>query len=331
MSLTLSLGLILVGVIVLLFGGDLLIRGAIALANRWKLPSLLVGLTIVAFGTSAPELVVSIDAALSGVPGLAVGNIVGSNIANILFVLGVPALFGAIGTATPGVKRNALFALLASGALVYAGYDGVISLIEGFILFALIIAFVSYLGLLARKNTDDPMVAELLEAESAPGLPKSSASIALMLIVGIIALPGGAHMIVEGGTRAATLLGVSDAVIGLTVLALGTSLPEFATVLVAAFRRQADLAIGNVLGSNVFNVFAVGGGAAIAAGAVGTELTVASSFMAFDFWVMLASGTLLMLWVMTSRPIGRVMGGLLFLGYAAYIAALVWMNPITLP
>jgi len=147
----------------------------------------------------------------------------------------------------------------------------------------------------------------------------------------VIALPGGAHMIVEGGTNAAELLGVSDTVIGLTVLALGTSLPEFATVLVASFRKQADLAIGNVLGSNVFNVFAVGGGAAIAAGAVGSELTVAPSFMAFDFWVMLASGTVLLIWILTSRPIGRVMGGLLFLSYAAYMAALALMNPITLP
>ncbi|MEE2567418.1 calcium/sodium antiporter [Hyphobacterium marinum] len=331
MSLTLALALILIGIVVLLFGGDLLIRGAVALAGRWKLPSLLVGLTIVAFGTSAPELVVSIDAALSGAPGLAVGNIVGSNIANVLFVLGVPALFGAIGTSSPGVKRNALIALIASGALIYAGRDGAIDLIEGAVLFACIVAFIGYLGLLSRRKPDDPMVAELLEAETAPGLPKSSATIALMLIVGIIALPGGAHMIVLGGSRAAELLGVSDTVIGLTVLALGTSLPEFATVLVAAFRRQADLAIGNVLGSNVFNVFAVGGGAALAAGAAGTELTVAASFMDFDFWVMLGASTLLFLWILTSRPIGRVMGGLLFLGYGAYIAALAYMNQIQLP
>lgn len=331
MTLTLSLALILVGIVVLLFGGDLLIRGAVALASRWKLPSLLVGLTIVAFGTSAPELVVSIDAALSGFPGLAIGNIVGSNIANVLFVLGIPALFGAIGTATTGVKRNALFGLLAAAALIFVSRDGLISMIEGAVLFACIIAFVLYLALQARRKTDDPMVAELLEAEKAPGLPKSTASIALMLIIGLIALPGGARMIVEGGEEAASLLGVSDAVIGLTILALGTSLPEFATVLVAAFRRQADMAIGNVLGSNVFNIFAVGGGAALAAGAAGNAMTVAGNFMAFDFWVMLASSALLLLWVLTGRPIGRVMGGLLFLGYAAYIAALAFTNQIHLP
>tara|TARA_R110002072_G_scaffold36848_2_gene108184 strand:+ start:4426 stop:5421 length:996 start_codon:yes stop_codon:yes gene_type:complete len=330
MTLAFSFGLILVGVVVLLFGGDLLIRGAVALAARWKLPSLLVGLTIVAFGTSAPELVVSIDAALAGAPGLAVGNIVGSNIANVLFVLGVPALFGAIGTSTPGVKRNAAIALLAGAALIIVGRDGIITLMEGGILFALIIVFVSYLALLSRSRPDDPMVAELLEAETAPGLPKSAASITVMLLVGVVALPGGAHMIVEGATNAAERLGVSDALIGLTVLALGTSLPEFATVMVATFRRQADLAIGNVLGSNVFNVFAVGGGAAIVGALTGNELIVDPSFMELDFWVMLGSSALLMLWILTSRPIGRVMGGLLFLGYGAYIAALAYMNNIFL-
>ncbi len=331
MSAPLYVSLILSGIVLLLFGGDYLVRGGAALARVWRLPPLFVGLTIIAFGTSAPELVVSIQSALQGSPGLALGNIVGSNTANFLLVLGLPALFGAIPTTTRGVRRNAVIALAAAIALIVVGWDRVISFQESAALFIAIIVYVAVLGVLARSKSDDPSLAELTDIDGMDGLPKSIPSILVSLLIGLVALPVGAQMIVSGGSAAAADLGVDESIIGLTAVAFGTSLPELATVVMASVRRHAELAIGNVLGSNVFNVFAVGGGAAIAAGAVGTELTVASSFMAFDFWVMLASGTLLMLWVMTSRPIGRVMGGLLFLGYAAYIAALVWMNPITLP
>jgi cation:H+ antiporter len=327
-SLPLAAGFILAGIVILLFGGDLLIRGAASLARRAKLPPLLVGLTIVAFGTSAPELVVSIDAALSGAPGLALGNIVGSNIANVLFVLGLPALVGVIGTQAKGVRRNALFALAAGIALVIVSRDGTISLLEGGVMFALIFAFVGFLAFSAmRARDDDPLLAEVAELEEAAS--KGSLPMTLLaLVVGIVMLPAGAHMIVLGGTAAAGLLGVSDAIIGLTALAIGTSLPEFATVVVAVMRRQADLAIGNVLGSNVFNVFAVGGAAGLAAGAAGVPMPVPDQFMRFDFWVMLGASALLAAWIYAGRNVGRLAGVLFFGGYVAYIAALWWMNPI---
>jgi cation:H+ antiporter len=329
-SLLLAGGFVLVGIVILLFGGDMLIRGAAALARRAKIPALLVGLTIVAFGTSAPELVVSVDAALSGAPGLALGNIVGSNIANVLFVLGLPALFGVIGTQTRGVRRNALFALLSGVALIIVSRDGSISLMEGMVLFALIFVFIGLLAFSAMRAKDDPLLAEVAELEEAAG--KSSVpGIMAALIIGLIALPFGAHMIVTGGTAAAGLLGVSDAVIGLTALAIGTSLPEFATVVAAVMRKQGDLAIGNVLGSNVFNVFAVGGATGIAAGLANAPMPVPDAFMRFDFWVMLGASALLALLIYAGRNIGRLAGVLFFGGYVAYIAALVWMNPIQFP
>lgn len=330
MSLLVSFALILGGIVLLLFGGDFLIRGATALARKWNIPSLLIGLTIVAFGTSAPELVVSIDAALSGFPGLALGNIVGSNIANVLFVLGLPALFGAIATSAPGVKRNAIFALLAAGALVFTARDGAISLVEGGLLFALVVIFVAYMGLLARRKPDDPLLAELIEADHAPGLPQSVATITVFLLIGLVALPIGAHMIVNGGTNAAALMGVPDAVIGLTAVAIGTSLPELAAVMVAVIRRNADLAIGNVLGSNIFNIFAVGGGAAIATGVTGQSLSVPEQILGFDIWVMVAASVILTGLVLVKRPIGRVIGLVFFAGYIAYIVALAVMYPVNL-
>lgn len=326
-SLLLAGGFVLAGIVVLLFGGDMLIRGAAALARRAKIPALLVGLTIVAFGTSAPELVVSVNAALSGAPGLALGNIVGSNIANVLFVLGLPTLIGVIGTQARGVRRNAIFALLAGVALVVVSYDGAISMTESIVLFALIFVFIGLLAFSAMRAKDDPLLAEVAELEEAAG-KGSLSGIVLALIVGLIALPVGAHIIVTGGTAAAGLLGVSDAVIGLTALAIGTSLPEFATVVAAVLRRQGDLAIGNVLGSNVFNVFAVGGATGIAAGLANVPVPVPDQFMRLDFQVMLGASALLALLIFSGRNVGRLAGLLFFGGYVAYIAALVWLNPI---
>jgi cation:H+ antiporter len=324
MSPTLYVPLILAGIVILLVGGDFLVRGGAALARRWNLPPLLVGLTIIAFGTSAPELVVSIQSAINGAPGLALGNIVGSNTANFLLVLGLPALFGPIITTVPGVRRNALIALAAAGALIWVSWDRVITPTEGALLFAAIIGYVALLGMLAMgKNTaDDPTIAELTDVDGMDGLPKTMSSVLIFLVLGLVALPGGAHMIVQGGIAAATDLGVDQSLIGLTALAFGTSLPELATVVMASMRRHAEMAIGNVIGSNIFNVFAVGGAAAMAGGAVNVTLNVPEAFFALDFWVMLGSSVVIALVVLAKRPIGRVLGSLLFISYIGYIAYL---------
>jgi len=322
MSAPVFIALILGGIVVLLFGGDYLVRGGAGLARRWKLPSLFVGLTIIAFGTSAPELVVSVQSALAGAPGLAMGNIVGSNIANFLMVLGLPAVFGAIATTTPGVRRNAIFALIAAIALVGVGYDHTITPTESYALFGTIIAYVAILGFLARGKTDDPSLAELTDIDGIEGLPHKWSNIFFALAVGLVALPVGAQMIVVGGTEAARALDIDESIIGLTALAFGTSLPELATVVMASLRRQADLAIGNVLGSNIFNVFAVGGATGIAAAAVGQDLPVPDGFFALDFWVMMGSSIVIAGIVLARRPIGRVLGLLLSAAYIGYIAIL---------
>ncbi|MFY0636924.1 calcium/sodium antiporter [Maricaulis maris] len=316
------IALILAGIIILLFGGDLLVRGGAALARQWRLPPLLVGLTIIAFGTSAPELVVSIQSTLSGAPGLALGNIVGSNTANFLLILGLPAVFGAIATTTPGVRRNAIFALGAAVILIAVSWDHVITAWESYFLFGLIIAYIALLAYLARGKTDDPSITELTDLEHMDGLPKSMPTILGALLIGLVGLPIGAQMIVAGGTAAAADLGVDDALIGLTAVAFGTSLPELATVVMASVRRQAELAIGNVLGSNIFNVFAVGGATGIAAALTGNALPVPEDFFRLDFWVMLGASVVIAGIILLKRPISRLLGAALFAGYIGYIYVL---------
>lgn len=316
------IALILAGIIILLFGGDLLVRGGAALARQWRLPPLLVGLTIIAFGTSAPELVVSIQSTLSGAPGLALGNIVGSNTANFLLILGLPAVFGAIATTTPGVRRNAIFALGAAVILIAVSWDHVITALESYILFGLIIGYIALLAFLARGKTDDPSITELTDLEHMDGLPKTMPTILGALHIGLVGLPIGAQMIVAGGTAAAADLGVDDALIGLTAVAFGTSLPELATVVMASVRRQAELAIGNVLGSNIFNVFAVGGATGIAAALTGNTLPVPEDFFRLDFWVMLGASVVIAGIILLKQPISRLLGVALFAGYIGYIYVL---------
>ncbi len=328
---------VLAGLVVLLFGGDFLVRGATALARKLGIPALIVGLTVVAFGTSAPEMVVSAFAGAQGRPGIAVGNIVGSNIANILLVLGLPALIAPMATRAPGVRTNTAIALFASVVFIALTADGLfadparlsglLTPLDGAILFAFIIAYIAYLAWTASRSSDDPVVAELTEAVEDDGLPKNPAAITGTLLIGLIFLPIGAHLIVTGGSELALTLGVDEAVVGLTLVALGTSLPELATATVAALRRQAEMAIGNVIGSNIFNLFAVGGITGIATwlGPV-DHAELGPAFFTIDFPVMMAAMVAATLFIFMRRPIGRAAGAVLFLGYCGYIAALAWIN-----
>jgi len=322
MSAPLYLGLILGGIVILLIGGDALVRGGAAMARKWHLPPLLVGLTIIAFGTSAPELVVSVQSTLEGAPGLALGNIVGSNIANFLLVLGLPALFGSIQTTTPGVRRNASIALGAAAAIILVSWDRVITQGEGTALFAGIVIYILLLAVQARGKSKDPAIAELTDLDGMDGLPKTWFGILIAVVIGLVGLPAGAQMIVVGGTEAARALNIDESIIGLTALAFGTSLPELATVIMSAARRQAQLAIGNVLGSNIFNVFAVGGATGIAAGMAGTSLPVPDGFFVLDFWVMLAASLVIAGLVFMRVSINRLIGLILFGAYVGYIAVL---------
>jgi len=309
--------LILFGLGVLLVSGDILVRGAVGLATALKVPALLVSLTIVAFGTSAPELVVSIQAVLQGSGGIAIGNIIGSNIANIFLVLGFPALVYPIATQISGLTRHVVVMLIASAAFAGVAYTGgVITPAIGYALFAGIIAYVSYMGLRAARGADDdPLIDDVAEYAGA-GL---SARTILFLIVGLIGLPLGAHLLVTNGSTLAAAVGVREAVIGLTIVAFGTSLPELATVLAAAFHKKSDVAIGNVVGSNIFNILAVGGATGIAGGAAFDPLS-----RTFDLPIMLASALVIAAFVFARRSIGRVWGAVLaalYLGFVILLSA----------
>jgi len=307
------------GVVLLLLAGDTLVRGSAALARKWGIPPLIVGLTIVAFGTSAPELVVSIQAVLTGVSELAIGNVVGSNIANVLLVLGVPALLMAIPTNVAGVGRNSAVAVVATLILiVLILLPGPLVMWHGAILFAGIVIYLAWMFGLAKAGADDPALHDMADIDAMEGLPKKMWVTIVFIVFGIAGLAFGGDLIVKNATIIAESLNVGKEIIGLTIVAIGTSLPELATVMVAAWRGQTEMAIGNVLGSNVFNIFAVMGAAAL----VG-NVSVPDGFNYFDIWVMLAAIIALTVFVLRRAPISKKTGIVFLLGYALYIGATV--------
>ncbi len=313
-----SLLLLALGIVILIVSGDFLVRGAAALARKWGIPALIVGLTIVAFGTSAPELVVAVQAVLKNASELAIGNVVGSNIANVLLVLGLPAILIAIPTDIAGAQRNALVAVFATVLLIiFMFMPGPLVFWQGAVLFSGIVLYLIWMFTLAKKGADDPTLAELTELDDMEGMPDSMVRIALYIILGIIGLTFGGDMIVDNATELAQTLGISEAVIGLSIVAIGTSLPELATVILAAYRGHPDVAIGNVLGSNVFNIFAVTGAAAMAG-----NISVPDRFLVFDVWVMLASIVALLVYVLLKAPIGRFTGLVFMSGYILYMLAI---------
>lgn len=312
--------LLLVGIVILILSGDWMVRGAAALARHWGIPSLIVGLTIVAFGTSAPELFVSIQAVLNGTSELAAGNVIGSNIANVLLALGAPALIMAIPTNMPGVGRNALVALFAT--VIFIGLALIhtpLQIWQGAILFGGILIYLIWMFRLAKSGVEDPILNEMTQIdEGEDGLPNQIWLSAGLLIAGFIGLAIGGRMIVDNASEIALGLNVSETIIGLTIVAIGTSLPEVATVIIAAYRGQTEVAIGNVLGSNVFNIFAVAGAAALT-GPVNIE----KQLLVFDVWVMLAAMIALVVIILTRMPIGKKTGAVFLAGYALYLAALI--------
>ena len=309
--------LILVGLAVLLVGGDLLVRGAVGIATALRVPTLLVSLTIIAFGTSAPELVVSVTSVLERQPGIAIGNIVGSNIANVFLVLGLPAIVYPMSAHVPGLRRHGVAMLLATGAFAGVAYGaGALDRISGAALFGGIILYVVMLAVMARTTRGrDPVIDEV--GSYAEGARDNLGAAALYVIAGLIGLPVGAHLLVTNGSSLAAELGVRAELIGLTVIAVGTSLPELATVVAAAFQKKSDVAIGNVVGSNIFNIFAVGG----AAGLAGVAPFDAAS-LRFDIPVMIAAAMALAFFIFARRDIGRLVGAVFVLAYAGFIAAL---------
>ncbi|MCB2113912.1 MAG: calcium/sodium antiporter [Parvularculaceae bacterium] len=309
--------LILLGLAVLLVGGDLLVRGAVGLAAAMRIPPLLVSLTIIAFGTSAPELVVSVTSVLEHEAGIAIGNIIGSNIANVLLVLGLPAIIYPMSAHVQGLRRHGVAMLIATAAFAAIAYSGrALEQTTGAALFAGIIVYVSFLALSARSTRGrDPVIDEV--SEYSGGDKGNIGSTLIFLLAGLIGLPIGAHLLVTSGGSLAAALGVRPELIGLTIVAFGTSLPELATVIAAAMHRKSDVAIGNVVGSNIFNIFAVGGAAGLAGVA---EFTRPS--LTLDIPVMIGSAVLLSAFIFLRKDIGRLAGFLMIAFYAIFILAL---------
>ncbi len=321
-----SIAQLLGGFILLVWGADRLVAGASALARNLGVSPLIIGLTIVAFGTSAPELVVSAVAAYRGNPGLAVGNAIGSNIANIGLILGVTAIVYPLRVESETLKREYPLLMLIMVASFIMAADLVFNKTEGWLLLTGLVALVIWMvrfGL--RRGTDDPL-AEEFDAEIPRDMPTSKA--VLWLLVGLIILPLSSSFLVDGAVFIARSLHVSEAVIGLTIIALGTSLPELAAALTSALRQEDDLAIGNVIGSNMFNILGVLGIAAVV-NPVGVDLLILKR----DFPIMFLFTVLLFFMAYGINGPGRInrRSGFLLLSMFVVYQVLVWLTAARIP
>lgn len=294
------------GLFGLFLGGEALVRGSVGIARRLAIPPLLIGLTVVGFGTSTPELLVSVDSALRGVPDIAIGNIVGSNIGNILLIVGLSALVWPIRVMGGTLRRDTAVMMAAALALLPLFLLGQMGRFSGGLLIAGLIGYLVWAYL--QPGPD------LAEDDPAPVPPLWQA--ALWVAIGLAALMLGARFLVDGAVNIARGYGVSEAFIGLTIVAVGTSLPELATSLIAALRRQSEIAIGNIIGSNIFNVFGILGVTALI-----TPIPVADRFLRFDLPVMIAASLVLTGLLLLRPKIGRLTGIGLLLAYAIYVWA----------
>jgi len=306
--------LLLAGLALLIGAGDMLVRGAVAMSLRLGLAAMLVSATVVAFGTSAPELLVSVEAALSGAPGIALGNVVGSNIANVFLVLGIPALIAPIAPCGPQAHRNTYFMLVATAAFSGLMLTGIVTAWGGLILLAIAFVMVGDSVREAMRPNGDTSCTDLSEIEDVdPGMAQWK--IAGLVAAGLVGLPLGAHLLIDGAQGIARTLGVSEAVIGVTIVALGTSLPELATTVVAAMRNHAAVAIGNVIGSNIFNLTVIIGGAALFA-----PLPVPDEILSRDLWIMILATLALLPFVLREREICRMSATVYLLAYVTFVA-----------
>mgnify|MGYP005836820373 CR=1 FL=1 len=309
---------IVAGMALLLGGGEALVRGAVAIARRLGVSPLLIGLTLVGYGTSTPELVASLEAALAGVPDVALGNVVGSNIANVLLILAVAVLVSPVRIEPSSFRRDAAALTVSAVAAVALAATGEVGRVAGLILLGLVVLYTVATYRAEAAKPDE--WGAILEAEgelkdgSRPLAPGRAAAFALG---GIVATLVGAGMLIDGAVTLARGIGVSELVIGLTLVAVGTSLPELATSLVAAWRGQTELAYGNVVGSNIYNLLAILGITALA-----SPLPVPAGLLAFDLPVMLAATAALILFALTGWRIGRREGATLLAGYLLYLGAL---------
>ena len=297
--------LFILGLVILVAGGEFLVRGASAIARTFHLSPLLIGLTIVGFGTSAPELIVSVQAALAGQPGIAIGNVIGSNIGNILLILGISALIAPL--VIPGRKlwRDLAFMLAAAATLWVMLLDGQVTRVDGLILLAGLAAFLVVAFIAGQGHPPEDGDTETFGPNWKPWV---------MTGAGLVALVIGARFLVDSATTIARDFGISEAVIGLTIVAVGTSLPELATSVIAAFRKHTEISVGNIVGSNIFNIFGILGITALIA-----PIPAEARFAAIDMWWVAASSLGLAAVAFALGGLPRIAGAGLLAAYGAYL------------
>jgi cation:H+ antiporter len=309
-----SIGLFFLGLALLSIGGEVLIRGSLAAAKRLGVSALLSGLVIVGFGTSAPELVVSVNAAIDNQPDIAIGNVVGSNIGNILLILGLCALISPLTIKPEALRRDAITVVFASVLFIVLVAGSALGRIDALIL---LLALFIYLGWAYWSERQQALASkELHEAEAleVKVMTQSALITVILLVAGLLLLIIGSQVFLHAAIDIAKLFNVPEAVIGLTLVAVGTSLPEFSISVIAAIRRHGDVAIGNILGSNIFNLLGILGLSALL-----QPLPVHARVLQFDQWVMLATSALLLLFLYTGHKLNRAEGGILLALYCVYV------------
>jgi len=306
----LSLGALGLGMYLLFKGGDWTIDSAVFIAKKFGISPMVIGFTIVAFGTSLPELIVSVNANLAGSPGIAIGNVIGSNVANILLVVGVTAFFATLVAVPREILRDMIMMLVASFLMLALMLHGNISTLGGGLMIGVLLAYVIYQYVMASKGKIE------VEEVEAPAY-KSMWQGVLFLILGLVAIAAGAEFLVRGAKVSATIIGVPEAVIGLSVIAIGTSLPELSTCVIAAMKKQSDIVIGNILGSNVFNILMIIGATALIKPIA--EESIVPQILTLDIWVMLGVAIIFSAILMTYKKINKPIGVIFVGAYIFYI------------
>jgi cation:H+ antiporter len=310
---------LVLGLVFLVAGGELLVRGAVQLAQKFRISPLLIGLTLVGFGTSTPELVTSLQAAFAGSPGIAVGNVVGSNIANILLILGVSALIFPVAVAKDTFRRDGLVLAIATLLCLGAILIGRLEVWLGLVFVAALAGYI----LFAFRQERQANAAQAASTGEAPAdAPKVSAILialdALFVVGGLVLTIFGARFLVTGAIDLARMANISETIIGLTIVAVGTSLPELVTSVMAALRKHSDIAFGNIVGSNIYNILGILGVTAIV-----KPIDVPPQIAGFDVWIMIGATVLLFLAAMSRWRIARAEGGVML---GAYVAYTVWLG-----
>nr|WP_299202047.1 calcium/sodium antiporter [uncultured Brumimicrobium sp.] len=310
-----DISLIVIGLILLIAGGEFLVKGAVGISVKAKLSKLVIGMTVVSFGTSSPELLVSLQSASEGLPEIAIGNVIGSNIANLALVLGVTVLIFPMPVARNTIKYDWPMMMLASLLFFVFAYDLMIQRWEGLILFFLLVIFIIFIIMKSRKS-------QVVEMDEIPGIEDLTQKISvwkniLYLLIGLLGLYFGSNWLISGAKSLALEVGLSNHVIGITIVAFGTSVPELATSVVAAYKKETDISVGNLIGSNIFNIMAVLGLTAIV-----KPIGVEENVLSWDILWMIGFALLLLPMMVFKRKVGRFSGFILLGLYIFYIISL---------